>query len=168
MMTQAVSQNFLRVRCGRELLKLGTASRLHRLPRSVRISIRAQDEEKKEVKLEDTEEQQELDMEALVRENRGKKARSERPKVVSPVVEQVYGDKEQTPAQKNETLIVTGLLVLALIILIEGVFLAASGFFSDEVDQFAQNVIYPAFSPTVLLLLAGSTVYGLWKSRQQQ
>ncbi len=37
------------------------------------------------------------------------------------------------------------------------------GFLPEEYDQFAQNVVIKAFSPSVGVLLAGSAGYGLWK-----
>eukprot|EP01026_Neomeris_dumetosa_P070089 TRINITY_DN6963_c0_g2_i1.p2 TRINITY_DN6963_c0_g2~~TRINITY_DN6963_c0_g2_i1.p2 ORF type:complete len:168 (-),score=26.40 TRINITY_DN6963_c0_g2_i1:180-683(-) len=142
-----------------------------RVTRGIKFLVKSQEEsqEKSNLKtdLKDEEDQQVLAIEDMIRKNRGKKAKSEKIKVVSPVVEQVYGNKEPTEAQKNETYAVTVLFTLAGVILLEGLFLALSGFFPEEVDQFAQNIIYPIFSPTVVLLLAGSTAYGLWKSRQQ-
>lgn len=37
------------------------------------------------------------------------------------------------------------------------------GFLSESLDQFAQDVVYKTFSPTVGLFLACSAGYGLWK-----
>ena len=37
------------------------------------------------------------------------------------------------------------------------------GFLSEGLDQFAQDVVYKTFSPTVGLFLACSAGYGLWK-----
>ncbi|KAK9909318.1 hypothetical protein WJX75_000435 [Coccomyxa subellipsoidea] len=42
----------------------------------------------------------------------------------------------------------------------------SKGFLPESADQFAQDVIYPAFSPTVGVFLALSSLYGIWKSRQ--
>lgn len=33
----------------------------------------------------------------------------------------------------------------------------------DWLDQFAQDIVFPAFSPTLLLFLAISSAYGVWK-----
>ncbi len=41
--------------------------------------------------------------------------------------------------------------------------LAMQGFLPESADQFAQDVVYPAFSPTVGVFLALSTAYGIWK-----
>jgi hypothetical protein len=35
---------------------------------------------------------------------------------------------------------------------------------SEEVDQFAQDFIYPLFSPSIGLFLLISSIYGLWKA----
>ena len=35
----------------------------------------------------------------------------------------------------------------------------------DGADRFAQDIVYPAFSPTLGLFLAISTAYGVWKVR---
>lgn len=37
------------------------------------------------------------------------------------------------------------------------------GFLPEQLDQFAQDVVFPAFTPTLGLFLAISTGYGLWK-----
>ena len=37
------------------------------------------------------------------------------------------------------------------------------GFLPEAADQFAQDVVYPAFSPTLAVFLVCSTAYGLWK-----
>jgi len=86
------------------------------------------------------------------------------PKVITPIVDQVYGNAQQTPEQQAENAAVSFLGLLFLVILGEGVFLAGSGFFSEAVDQFAADVVYPAFSPTVIVFLACSSLYGLWKT----
>jgi hypothetical protein len=85
-------------------------------------------------------------------------------KVVSATRDQVYGDGPQTSQQRFENGVVSFLAFLFFVILGEGVFLAASGFLNEEADKFAQNVVYPAFSPTMILFLASSTLYGLWKT----
>lgn len=38
---------------------------------------------------------------------------------------------------------------------------------SEGLDQFAQDIVFPAFSPTLGLFLAISTAYGLWKVRRE-
>ena len=39
-----------------------------------------------------------------------------------------------------------------------------AGFLSDELDQFALDVVYPSFSPTVAVFLLGAAGYGAWKA----
>ena len=85
-------------------------------------------------------------------------------KVISAARDQVYGDAPLTDLQKFETNIITWLGFLFIVILGEGIFLAGSGFMSVEADQFAQDFVYPAFSPTLGLFLLSSSLYGLWKT----
>lgn len=85
-------------------------------------------------------------------------------KVISAARDQVYGGGPLTVAQQFENGIISFLGLLFFVILGEGIFLAASGFLDESADAFAQNVVYPAFSPTIILFLAGSTLYGLWKT----
>jgi hypothetical protein len=40
---------------------------------------------------------------------------------------------------------------------------ALQGFLPERADQFAQDIVYPAFSPSVATFLALSTLYGIWK-----
>lgn len=40
----------------------------------------------------------------------------------------------------------------------------AQGFLPAEVDVFVQDVLYPSFSPQMLLFLGMSSAYGLWKT----
>lgn len=59
-------------------------------------------------------------------------------------------------------------LGLGGLILVEGVTLAASGFLPEEWDQFLVKFIYPIFTPTVFLFVAGSVGYGVIKYLQNQ
>lgn len=88
--------------------------------------------------------------------------------VVSATRDSVYGDGPQSALQQFETNVIGVLGLLFGVILLEGIFLGASGFLSEEADQFAQDVVYPLFSPTLGLFLAGSTAYGLWKTREDE
>lgn len=85
-------------------------------------------------------------------------------KVISATRDQVYGDAPMTPIQQFENSVISFLALLFFIILGEGIFLAASGFMSEAADQFAQDVVYPAFSPSLGLFLLSSSLYGLWKT----
>lgn len=102
----------------------------------------------------------------MLKKRKSKKGDGEKPfTVVSATRDQVYGDGPISEAQKLETTIISILSFLFLLILGEGIFLGASGFLSERADQFAQDVVYPLFSPTLGVFLAGSSAYGLWKTR---
>ena len=61
-----------------------------------------------------------------------------------------------------------GVAVLVLLfatILLGGIFLGASAFLSEDLDRFAQDVVYPNYSKVVVAFLLGSTAYGFYKSR---
>lgn len=70
---------------------------------------------------------------------------------------------EDTEFENNIVLVLFSIFGL---IIFEGIFLAGSGFLPKAVDDFALNVVYPVFSPTVVVFLLVSTFYGVWKSRQ--
>eukprot|EP00746_Dinoflagellata_sp_MGD_P091063 gnl/MRDRNA2_/MRDRNA2_36044_c0_seq1.p1 gnl/MRDRNA2_/MRDRNA2_36044_c0~~gnl/MRDRNA2_/MRDRNA2_36044_c0_seq1.p1 ORF type:complete len:232 (+),score=29.60 gnl/MRDRNA2_/MRDRNA2_36044_c0_seq1:67-762(+) len=57
--------------------------------------------------------------------------------------------------------------LFGVFILAEGVFLAASGFLPEELDNFALTVVFPSFSPTVGIFLLLSTIYGVIKSQSE-
>ncbi|GAB4816857.1 hypothetical protein N2152v2_003903 [Parachlorella kessleri] len=100
----------------------------------------------------------------LASKRRKPKEPKERPRVISAARDQVYGGGPLTGEQVIENRVVQALAVLFLVILAEGLFLGASGFLSESVDQFAQDVVYPLFSPSVGVFLLGSSGYGLWKT----
>ena len=85
-------------------------------------------------------------------------------KVISATRDQVYGGGPQTPIQQFENGVIGWLTFLFMLILGEGIFLGASGFLNEAADQFAQDVVYPAVSPTLGLFLLSSSLYGLWKT----
>ncbi|CAL8467828.1 g7366 [Coccomyxa elongata] len=108
------------------------------------------------------------DGDLLIEEEMRNRRRKKKSKlnVVAPQVQQAYGGEPPTVAASLEGSYLTVLGVAFLIIMLEGVFIAVSGFLPESADQFAQDVVYPAFSPTVGVFLALSTLYGIWKSRQ--
>lgn len=53
------------------------------------------------------------------------------------------------------------------LILLDGIVLATSGFLPEAVDVFAENVLYPTFSPLIGVFLLFSSLYGLWKAGSQ-
>jgi len=85
-------------------------------------------------------------------------------KVISATRDQVYGGGPMTEIQQFESTVVSFLGFLFTVILGEGVFLAASGFLSEDIDKFAMDYVYPAFSPTLIFFLVCSSLYGLWKT----
>jgi len=52
---------------------------------------------------------------------------------------------------------------LGILILVEGILLAASGFLPEEWDNFLVKYLYPDFTPTVVLFLVGAVAYGVYK-----
>lgn len=73
--------------------------------------------------------------------------------------------KEQN---KNESAFLLAWLGLGGIILLQGILLAASGFLPEEWDKFFVKYLYPSFTPTVALFVAGTVVYGVLKYLQNE
>lgn len=66
-------------------------------------------------------------------------------------------------AQQYESVFVLLWAGLGILILVEGILLAASGFLPEEWDNFLVKYLYPDFTPTVGLFLLGAVAYGLYK-----
>lgn len=97
---------------------------------------------------------------------RGRKKRSKveaKVKVVSPVVDAVTGKTEQTPIGAAETVAVQWLGFIFLVVIVEGLMLAGSGFLPEELDAWVTDNLYPNYSYTVLAFLGFSSLYGLFK-----
>ncbi|KAK9844225.1 hypothetical protein WJX84_000053 [Apatococcus fuscideae] len=105
---------------------------------------------------------------AIERQLKSRRNQPQRPRVNAPQVDALKGGggSELDKMGQTEGRFVGGLALLFCIILLEGLFLAGSGFLPEEYDLFAQNYVFKAFTPSIGLLLAGSSAYGLWKSRQ--
>ncbi|KAF5731090.1 protein LOW PSII ACCUMULATION 2 chloroplastic [Tripterygium wilfordii] len=87
----------------------------------------------------------------------------EKPAVMSPE------DKEKAKEQRtNENAFLLAWLGLGAVILVEGIVLAASGFLPEEWDKFLVKFLYPSFTPTVGLFVAGTVTYGVSKYLQNE
>ncbi|CAJ2655277.1 unnamed protein product [Trifolium pratense] len=88
----------------------------------------------------------------------------------NPVEKPVFASEKEQPAQPgpNENAFVYAWLGFASVILVEGIALAASGFFPEEVDKFLVKYLYPSYTPTVLLFFAGAVAYGVVKYKQNE
>ncbi|MFQ6619253.1 hypothetical protein Gotur_001202 [Gossypium turneri] len=97
------------------------------------------------------------------------KGKRERASIIrrSPVEKPAFLTKEEEAKaeeqRKNESAFLLAWLGLGGIILFQGIVLAASGFLPEEWDKFFVKYLYPSFTPTVILFLAGTVTYGVLK-----
>lgn len=66
-------------------------------------------------------------------------------------------------ARQRENAFILALAALGVVIFIEGIALASSGLLPEEWDAVIVKYVYPAFTPTVGLFLAGAVFYGVYK-----
>ena len=84
------------------------------------------------------------------------------------VSEQRVGNQPTEQQSTAESAFVFTWLGLGAVILVEGIALAASGFLPEEWDKLFVKYLYPSFTPTVGLFVAGSVAYGVLKYLQNE
>ena len=97
---------------------------------------------------------------------RGAKSKSGGPNVIAPAVSRAKGEAAARPADGAEAAALQFLGAFFFVLLLEGLALAASGFFPENVDAFIPERVYPSYSPQLGVFLLCSSLYGLWKSKQ--
>ncbi|KAK9103261.1 hypothetical protein Sjap_020515 [Stephania japonica] len=77
------------------------------------------------------------------------------------VTQQLQSETQEQ--SRNENAFLLTWLGLGILILVEGIALAASGFLPEQWDNFFVKYLYPSFTPTVFVFVAGTVVYGVVK-----
>ncbi|RDY06233.1 Protein LOW PSII ACCUMULATION 2, chloroplastic, partial [Mucuna pruriens] len=85
-----------------------------------------------------------------------------------PFVSEQQAGKAKEEESKNESAFLLAWLGFGVVILVEGISLAASGFLPEQWDQFLVKYLYPSFTPTVFLFVAGAVAYGVLKYLQNE
>ncbi|CAJ1934339.1 unnamed protein product [Sphenostylis stenocarpa] len=92
-----------------------------------------------------------------------RRAPLEKPAFVSEQQERKAKDES-----KNESAFLLAMLGFGIVVLVEGIGLAASGFLPEQWDQVFVKYLYPSFTPTVFLFVAGAVAYGVFKYLQNE
>ncbi|ONK80001.1 uncharacterized protein A4U43_C01F12710 [Asparagus officinalis] len=87
----------------------------------------------------------------------------QKPSLLQEELQPSEGQQQQSP---NETAFLLTWLGLGLLIFVEGILLAASGFLPEDWDNFFVKYLYPSFTPTVFLFVGGTVAYGVVKYLQ--
>ncbi|KAF2315751.1 hypothetical protein P3X46_023691 [Hevea brasiliensis] len=111
---------------------------------------------------------------SILNNKKKQKGKRERASIIrrSPVEKPAFVSQEDEAKakeqSKNESAFLLAWLGLGGIILAQGIVLAASGFLPDKWDKFFVKYLYPSFTPTVFLFVAGTVAYGVLKYLQNE
>ncbi|XP_028801701.1 protein LOW PSII ACCUMULATION 2, chloroplastic [Neltuma alba] len=108
---------------------------------------------------------------ATSKKQKGKRERASiirRSPVEKPTFVSEIDEAKAKELRKNESSFLLAWLGFGAVILVEGIFIAASGFLPEELDKFCVNYLYPSFTPTVFVFVAGTVVYGVYKYLQNE
>ncbi|GAV64863.1 LOW QUALITY PROTEIN: hypothetical protein CFOL_v3_08378, partial [Cephalotus follicularis] len=100
------------------------------------------------------------------------KGKGERASIIlrSPIEKPAFLGKEANVEGKEQSKNESAFLLLLGLggVILFGIALAASGFLPEEWDKFFVKYLYPSFTPTVCLFVAGTVAYGVLKYLQNE